>query len=91
MAIKSSHDTLDTFKDILKDIDEVSEVNTGNKIPTNIKTTMSDRAVTETKFNNHLATYRELPEVMENYNQLCEDEKQSNVYLHTKNFCHLYD
>jgi len=40
---------------------------------------MSDRAATETKFNNLLATYREqvLPEVMENYNQLCEDEKQS--------------
>jgi len=32
MVTTTSHDTLDTFKDILKDIDEVSELNTAHKI-----------------------------------------------------------
>ena len=69
-ATKSSSDTLDTFKEILCDSDAATEDETyvGKKILSNIKNTMSDRASTETKFNELLKDYREsvLPEVIEN-------------------------
>ena len=79
MATKSSHDTLETFKDILQDIDDINKNGSGNKILVNIRNTMSDRAATETKFNQLLAEYRDqiLPEVVLNYENLCEEEKMS--------------
>ncbi|WAQ95680.1 hypothetical protein MAR_028370 [Mya arenaria] len=51
MATKSSHDTLETLKDILNHIDDVTDDGTGNKLLVNIKNTKSDRTSTETKFN----------------------------------------
>ncbi|XP_052225068.1 uncharacterized protein LOC127840695 [Dreissena polymorpha] len=77
MATKSSDDTLDTFKNILKDIESVSSDGVGNKILFNIKNTMSDRASTEKKFNELLKDYRNsiLPEVFNNYDSFCEEEK----------------
>ena len=81
MATKSSSDTLDTFKEILCDIDAATEDETdvGKKILFDIKNTMSDRASTETKFNVLLKDYREsvLPEVIENYRNLNEKSKQA--------------
>ncbi|MES9902781.1 MAG: hypothetical protein ABW168_08870, partial [Sedimenticola sp.] len=88
MATKSSHDTLETFKDILDDIENISEnsKNNGKKILTNIKNTMSDRAATETKFNQLLETYRNeiLPDVIVDYDTLDAEEKL--VISHMNNF-----
>ena len=71
----------DTFKEIFCDIDAATEDETdvGKKILFNIKNIMSDRASTETKFNELLKDYREsvLPEVIENYENLKEESKQA--------------
>ncbi|XP_053385391.1 uncharacterized protein LOC123527298 [Mercenaria mercenaria] len=81
MATKSSLDTLDTFKEILSDLDLASEGESkgGKKILSNIKNTMSDRAATETKFNELLEEYRKevLPNVLENYNTLNEESREA--------------
>ena len=64
MVSKSADDTLTTFKDVLDDIshicnDHITPGNeTGIKILSQIKNTMSDRAATESKFNELLKTYR---------------------------------
>ncbi|WAR06009.1 LOW QUALITY PROTEIN: hypothetical protein MAR_021378 [Mya arenaria] len=91
MATKSSHDTLETFKDILNDIDDITDDEPGNKLLVNIKNTMSDRASTETKFNELLQEYRNqtLPEVIGNYEQLCEEEKLSVSRMNNL-FCGLH-
>ena len=61
MTTKSSSDTLETFKEILSDINAASEAETdvGKKILCNIKNTMSDRAAMETRFNALLKDYKE--------------------------------
>ena len=93
MATKSSHDTLDTFKDILSDIDSVCNEgeSPGQRLLTNIKNTMSDRASTETKFNELLANYRNelLPQVIENFEQMEENEKAA-VSKMNNFFCGLH-
>ncbi|XP_060570464.1 uncharacterized protein LOC132728810 [Ruditapes philippinarum] len=81
MATKSSQDTLDTFKEILTDINIASEDESqgGKKILTNIKNTMSDRAASEMKFNELLENYRKevLPDIYENYNELNEESREA--------------
>lgn len=93
MATKSSSDTLDTFKEILSDIDMVSKSDdiVSAKLLTNIKNTMSDRAATETKFNELLKNYREeiLPQVFDNYNQMSL-ESQLAISRMNNFFCGLH-
>ena len=68
------------FKEILSDLDEVSqsgEERTSNDIICHIKATMSDRAATKVKFNSLLADYRKeiLPHVYYNYETFSEEER----------------
>lgn len=94
MATKSSQDTLNTFKEILSDIDCVSknEQSSAASILINIKNTMSARAATETKFNRLLKEYREeiLPTVFNNYENMNIDSQQAinrmNNFLRTTYF-----
>ena len=81
LATKSASDTMDTFREILTDIDNVAESadDASRKILTNITCTMSDCAATEVKFNSILEEYRAavLPYTLENYNELDENAKLS--------------
>ena len=81
LVTKSASDTLETFTEILHDIDEAADNSTSasKKILTNISSTMSDSASTEIKFNALLEEYRLalLPYTIDNYNQLNEEEKHS--------------
>ena len=64
MVSKSADDTLATLKDVLDDISHICNDHltpgneTGIKTLSQIKNTMSDRATTESKFNELLKTYR---------------------------------
>ena len=64
MVSKSADDTLATLKDVLNDISHIYNNHlkpgneTGIKILSQIKNTMSDQAATESKFNELLKTYR---------------------------------
>lgn len=62
MATKSAQNTLDTFMEILQDIDDtkkdIHHQSAGNKILCNIQI-ISDRAATELKFDELLESYRE--------------------------------
>jgi hypothetical protein len=92
MATKSSQDTLDTFKEIISDIDAASEnEQAGKEILVNIKNTMSDKAGTEKKFNDILREYRDevLPEVIENFNIL-NIESQMAISHMNNFFCGLH-
>ena len=93
MATKSSNDTLDTFKEILSDVNAASdsETDVGKKILSNIKNTMSDRASTETKFNELLKDFREsvLPDIVENYDNFNDESKQA-VSSMNNFFCGLH-
>jgi hypothetical protein len=93
MATKSSGDTLDTFKEILSDIDAASDRDdsAANRLLCNIKNTMSDRASTETKFNEMLKEYRDtvLPDVILNFNMLNEESKQAITEMNNF-FCGLH-
>lgn len=81
ICTKSSGDTLDTLKQLLGDIDEVSR-NTGSEstklFMQHIVATMSDRAATETKFNTLLEEFRHdiLPVIDERYEDLSGNEAQ---------------
>ena len=80
MHSKSSETVLDTLKQILVDIGAVADgTNTGQKILTNIKNTMSDRAATEKKFQQLLENYRKeiLPIVIEGWEEINEEEKKA--------------
>ena len=82
MATKSATDTLETFKEVLIDINEIKVKETasdvGKIILSNIANTMSDRASTEEKWHNLLEEYRKeiLPEVQENWHLLSDEEKR---------------
>ena len=82
IASKSGQDVLSTFQQILQDIENVSILSkseVSKEILLNIKSTMSDRAATQIKFNTLLEEYRRevLPQTVENYEQLTEDERRS--------------
>ena len=80
IATKSSEDALKGYKEILNDIDSCSENPSSDvscRILVNTVSTMSDKAATEQKFHSLLETYRQqvLPDTMENYESLSEEEK----------------
>ena len=82
MATKSGQDTLTTFQQILRDVeDTLGESGTlaGKTILSNISCTMSDRAATQVKFNELLEQYRAdiLPITVKNYDSLSDTEKLS--------------
>ena len=75
---------MDTFKQILWDLDKVyydpNNNLTSQNVLFNIHNTMSDRAATEAKFNELLEAYREeiLPEMIKDWKNLSE-ELHSNL------------
>ena len=84
MFNKSSQCTLDTFKDILEDInnhcyfrEQQREEHHGYVLLSNIRDTMTDRASTEKAFNVLLEEFRTtiLPQVIYNWNDLSENER----------------
>ena len=83
MFNKSSQCTLDTFKDILEDINnhcyfsEQQREHHGYVLLSNIRDTMSDRVSTEKAFNVLLEEFRTtiLPQVIYNWNDLSENER----------------
>ncbi|KAK3096973.1 hypothetical protein FSP39_005288 [Pinctada imbricata] len=81
LTTKSAKDTLDTFKEILFDLDNryyTSQNLISQNILFHIRNTMSDRAATEMKFNSLLESYREeiLPEVVRDWEDLNDDDKR---------------
>ena len=99
MVTKSSNDTLDTFKEILSDVNAASdsETDVGKKFLSNMKNTMSDRASTETKLNELFKDYREsvLPDIVENYDNLNDKSKQAvssmNIFCGLHTLVHMAD
>lgn len=91
----SAADTLDTFKEILDDIDSVQQAIGKNavsaKIVAKIKNTMSDRHAAEKLFNSLLHDYRLelLPLVIENWEQMTDTEKE-HVTRMNNFFCGLH-
>ena len=74
--------SLEVLKEILSDIDSAAQDpthQTSNEILANIRSTMSDSASTEVKFNELLEEYRTtiLPYTIENYNLLDAAQKES--------------
>ncbi|XP_046565768.1 uncharacterized protein LOC124274447 [Haliotis rubra] len=85
MADKSANSVLSTLKEILSDLDSVTDVtNTGKKIVTSIKNTMSDRAATEKSFNSLLKHYRTalLSEIIPGWHVLSKREQESLGNMH---------
>ncbi len=88
MVSKSASDTLETLKVVLSDIGDMinkhanentsKETNKGLKLLCQIKNTMSDRAATETKFNEMLETYRKecLPLYMDGLEEFTQEAKE---------------
>ena len=78
---KSGQDCLNTFKQILCDIDDDSHGSdeVARKILVKISSTMSDRASTQIKFNDLLEEYRKdiLPLTVENYDSMSEAQQLS--------------
>lgn len=91
----SAGDTLQTFKDILEDIDDVHQVlgkdPVSAKIVSKIKNTMSDRHAAEKLFNELLHDYRAelLPDICENWDQMTELERE-NLTRMNNFFCGLH-
>ncbi len=84
---KSSEHVLSSFKEVLTYIDESAKC-TDNAISKhllyNISTTMSDKAATESKFQDLLQDYRKdvLPEIVQNYEDLPAIDKEKVSTLH---------
>ena len=78
----SSSNTLEVFKEILSDVDDVYEAlgkeAVSSKVLLKIKNTMSDRHAAEKLFNEMLNDYRAkvLPTVVENWEDMSEPERQ---------------
>lgn len=80
MSNKSASTVLDTLKEILNDISEISNgTDTGSRILSCIKNTMSDRAATEKKFQHLLESYRLeiLPKVKVGWEQMNDIERDT--------------
>ena len=89
---KSGQDSVDVFEDILKDLDAVSEkIDFGEKLLSQIKNSMSDRASTEDKFHELLQKLKEkvMPKVYENWDKLKEDE-MANMLNIQRFYCGLH-
>ena len=94
IATKSAKDSLDTFKEILADLDDAIATDTttpGKEILCNIRSTMSDRAATEAKFVELLEHFRGevLPQIKEHFQTLSEDGQNASKKLYTF-FCGLH-
>ena len=83
--------TLSTLKQVLQDIELVSEKGAGEKILSRIKNTMSDRHIVKKKFNRLLEDYRAeiLPSAVSNWNLLSEDEQMEVTSLNNF-FCGMH-
>lgn len=96
MVTKSGKDTLKTLQGILGDIDEVSEMEdklTRKQILLNITSTMSDRAVTQLKFNELLEEYRThilKEEFEEQWDEMSYAEKSSVCTLNTFSVVYMF-
>ncbi|CAG2192717.1 unnamed protein product [Mytilus edulis] len=87
---KSAEDTLKVLKEILQDLNEISDSvdnSVSKDILKHISATLSDRAATEVKFNNLLESYRAeiLPLVYANFDQFSDQEKRS-----VENLCNFF-
>ncbi len=91
MSNKSSQTALSTLKQIVGDISKAGNSDAGKIIVSKLANTMSDRAATEVAFNTLLETYRAeiLPDVMENYDALRDDEREGLTKLNNF-FCGLH-
>ena len=96
---KTARTTLETFKEILHDIEstcveyenEGKEANIGYRILAGIRDTMSDRAATEKAFNKLLEEYRAsiLPKVKDGWKDMSPEEQQKCSKLNNY-FCALH-
>ena len=88
MLTGSTAKVMDTFKQILADVDLVGGENTGNVI---LAKTMSDRHIVEKNFNSLLKEYRStiLPSVVETWNTLSQDQQQTMSTLNNF-FCGMH-
>ena len=101
ITTKSSQDTLKVLREILDDIDYISDSTNSEQSKLILKhmvATMSDRAATETKFNRILQEYREnvLPLVRNVYGDLTDDEgikvsALSNFFCGLHSLVHIAD
>lgn len=91
----SSHDTLETLKQILSDVDNVQlaigKDAVSSKIVSQIKNTMSDRHSAEKLFNEMLHDFRAeiLPAIVENWEDLADVEKEQMTRMNNF-FCGLH-
>lgn len=94
LETKSASDTLATFQEILKDIEDRYKVDdniVSKNFLVNIVATMSDRASTEIKFNELLQDFRSkiLPDLIENWSSM-SNEDQTAVSQLMNFFCGLH-
>ena len=91
----SAKNTLETFQEILSDIDTVHQALGGNakstEIVTKLKNTMSDRHAAEKLFNELLSEYRAeiLPAVAKDWENLTRDEREQLMRVNNF-FCGLH-
>ena len=91
MFTGSTSQVLQTFKQVLSDIELVAGSGAGDNILARIKNTMSDRHIVEKNFNILLEDYRSdiLPKVIESWEQMTPEEKLSVSTLNNF-FCGLH-
>ena len=95
MTSGAAETTLQTLQDILHEIAESAEkqgISTSvDKIISNVKSTMSDRASTQKSFNTLLSEYRAgiLPIVIQDWDDFIPEEKQSMSQMHNF-FCGMH-
>ena len=91
----TTQDTLDTFKEILEDLDTVHRelgcTEISLRIVSKLKNTMSDRDAAEKLFNQMFSEYRAdiLPEVFAGRSELCDKEKEQMTRMNNI-FCGLH-
>ena len=91
MLTGSAQQTLDLFKQILRDFEHTVGSQAKNKLLSSIKNTMSDRHIVQKNFNCLLEDYRAsvLPEVISSWKDLSTEEQSSMSYLNNF-FCGLH-
>lgn len=91
----AAHDTLETLKQILSDVDNVQlalgKEAVSSKVVAKIKNTMSDRHSAEKLFNEMLHDFRAqiLPDVIENWEAMADIEKEQIIRMNNF-FCGLH-
>ena len=92
MVTKSAKDTLDTLCKVVQEVTDACQIQgVGDRIITNIKNTMSDRASTEKLFNSILQEYRSdlLPQIDANFSKMSDTEQENAKMMHNF-FCGLH-